>query len=123
MNFKPERFLKTESHVPERDSRFIVFGYGRRVCPGRNIADANIFLIIAQVLSAFSISKPMVDGKEQDIPPEFTAGVLSHPAPYDVTIKPRSNKHRELVKSLEQTYPWQKSHAEFLKGLPNSDTT
>ncbi|KAJ5750727.1 cytochrome P450 oxidoreductase OrdA-like protein [Penicillium manginii] len=123
MNFKPERFLASESHVPERDPRFIVFGFGRRICPGRNVADTNVFLIIAQVLSVFNISKPLVDGKEQDIAPEFLPGVLSHPAPYDVTIQPRSEKHRELVKSLEQTYPWKKSHAEFLKGVPDLNTT
>ncbi|KAJ5387082.1 hypothetical protein N7509_009623 [Penicillium cosmopolitanum] len=123
MNLKPERFLETDSHVPERDPRFIVFGFGRRVCPGRNIADANVFLIIAQVLSVFNISKPMVDGKEQDISPDFMPGVLSHPAPYDVAIKPRSEKHREQVKSLEQTYPWQKSHADLLKGVPDLNNT
>lgn len=119
MNFKPERFLASENHIPERDPHMIVFGFGRRVCPGRNIADSNVFLTIAQVLSTFNISKPVVDGKEKDIPLEFLPGIISHPAPFDVTIKPRSEKHGELIKSLEHLYPWEKSHSEFLRGVPN----
>ncbi|KAI2824969.1 hypothetical protein CBS115989_390 [Aspergillus niger] len=114
MTFKPERFL---SPKPERDPHFLVFGFGRRVCPGRTLADVNVYLTVAQALAVFEISKPVKNGKVKDVQPEFLPGVISHPAPFDVSIRPRSAKHLELLRSLEQKYPWEKSNAEDLKNI------
>ncbi|GKZ23616.1 hypothetical protein AbraIFM66951_009891 [Aspergillus brasiliensis] len=55
MTFKPERFLGPK---PERDPHFLVFGFGRRVCPGRTLADANVYFTVSQALAVFEISKP-----------------------------------------------------------------
>jgi hypothetical protein len=115
MAFKPERFLVTpENPHPERDPHLLVFGFGRRVCPGRTLADANVFLSVAQSLAVFIISKPIRNGEIQDVPLKFLPGVISHPAPFELSISPRSETHRELVQSLEQQYPWEKSDAEAL---------
>ncbi|KAJ5339389.1 hypothetical protein N7452_006117 [Penicillium brevicompactum] len=115
MTFKPERFLaSSDGHIPERDPHLLVFGFGRRACPGRTLADANVFLTVAQTLAVFNMSKPVVDGKPQDILFDFLPGVISHPAPFDLSIKPRSVEHKELILSLEKTYPWEKSDAELL---------
>ncbi|KAF7588524.1 hypothetical protein BBP40_005551 [Aspergillus hancockii] len=115
MAFKPERFLNDEGHTPEQDPHFLIFGFGRRVCPGRNFADSNIFLTIARTLAVYNIAKPIRDGKEVDIKPIFLASVISHPAPFEVSIKPRSVGHEELIRSVEKQYPWEKSHAEELR--------
>lgn len=115
MTFKPERFLaSSDGHIPERDPHLLVFGFGRRACPGRTLADANVFLTVAQTLAVFNMSKPVVDGKPQDILFDFLPGVISHPAPFDLSIQPRSAEHKELILSLEKTYPWEKSDAELL---------
>ena len=114
MSFKPERFLGPK---PERDPHFLVFGFGRRVCPGRTLADVNVYLTVAQALAVFEISKPVENGKVKDVQPEFLPGVISHPAPFNVSIRPRSAKHLELLRSLEQKYPWEKSNAEDLKNI------
>ncbi|KAJ5450230.1 uncharacterized protein N7458_006679 [Penicillium daleae] len=115
MAFKPERFLVTpENPHPERDPHLLVFGFGRWVCPGRTLADANVFLSVAQSLAVFNISKPIRNGEIQDVPLKFLPGVISHPAPFELSISPRSETHRELVQSLEQQYPWEKSDAEAL---------
>ena len=112
MIFKPERFLASPNgHLPERDPHLLVFGFGRRACPGRTLADANVFLTIAQTLAVFDISKPTLKGEPQEIPFDFLPGVISHPAPFKVSIQPRSVGHRELIRSLEQSYPWEKSDA------------
>ncbi|XHF99537.1 hypothetical protein AWENTII_003037 [Aspergillus wentii] len=111
MDFKPERFLGS---TPEPDPHNISFGYGRRVCPGKYLADATVFLTIAKSLAAFIISKPVEYGKEVDITPEFLPGVISHPAPFNLSIKPRSAKHEELVKLVETEHPWEESHASLL---------
>lgn len=118
MTFKPERFLVTpENPHPERDPHLLVFGFGRRACPGRTLADANVFLSIAQSLAVFNISKPVRNGEVQDVPLKFLPGVISHPAPFELAIRPRSEKHRELIQSLGKQYPWEKSDAEALRDV------
>jgi hypothetical protein len=115
MAFKPERFLSTpENPFPERDPHLLVFGFGRRACPGRTLADANVFLSVAQSLAVFNISKPVRNGEVQDVSLKFLPGVISHPAPFKLSIFPRSEEHRQLIQSLEQQYPWEKSDAEAL---------
>ncbi|KAK7420803.1 hypothetical protein QQX98_002607 [Neonectria punicea] len=117
MTFKPERFLATESHVPETDPHKFVFGFGRRICPGRVLADQALFLNISQSLAVFSIGKGGVDGKEVTPAIKFTPGVISHPEPFRATIKPRSQHHESLLRSVEQKYPWKKGDGEALERL------
>ncbi|KAJ5673893.1 hypothetical protein N7462_009332 [Penicillium macrosclerotiorum] len=118
MSFKPERFLDIpDGHVPERDPHLLVFGFGRRACPGRTLADSNIFLTVSRVLAVFNITKPIENGKVQDVNLNFLPGVISHPAPFKLSINPRSAAHVDLIKSVEQKYPWEESHSQALSGL------
>jgi hypothetical protein len=117
MTFEPERFLATEGHDPEADPHKFSFGFGRRICPGRVLADQALFLNISQTLAVFSIGKRIIDGKEISPKMKFTAGVISHPKPFEASIKPRSSHHEALIRSIEQTYPWQKGDGEALKRL------
>lgn len=118
MAFKPERFLAgSDDHAPERDPHMLVFGFGRRACPGRTLADSNIFLTIARSLNVFKISKPPKGPNSQDLNVKFLPGVISHPAPFKLSIQPRSAAHRDLIQSLEQSFPWEKGDAEFLVGV------
>ncbi|KAK0234240.1 cytochrome P450 [Armillaria fumosa] len=95
--FKPERFIRTEDKEPELDPYQVSFGFGRRICPGRVLADASIFICCAMVLAVFNISKYSEDGIvfEPDI--ETTSGAVSHPAPFKCTIKPRNEKAFWLI--------------------------
>ncbi|KAL5382560.1 hypothetical protein DPSP01_006400 [Paraphaeosphaeria sporulosa] len=115
MDFNPERYLKAE---PEPDPREWIFGYGRRVCPGRYVADNALFLTIAQTLAVFRIEK-LVDENGKVVEPEmkFEAGVVSHPVPYRVSIKPRSEKHGFMIREAEKQYPWQESDAKTLESV------
>ena len=77
--FKPERFIPGapgHKSAPERDPGF-AFGFGRRICPGKELADMSLFLSIAMSLAAFNIEKD-VDATGQSIEPvhEYTAGVV-----------------------------------------------
>ncbi|KAJ5113209.1 hypothetical protein N7456_001743 [Penicillium angulare] len=120
MSFKPERFLDSESvdgHSPAPDPHRLVFGFGRRACPGRILTDENIFLTVAQCLAVFNISKPVENGKVQKITAAFTSGLISHPMSYKLSILPRSENHRSLVEFLEIRYPWEDSHAELLASV------
>lgn len=112
MEFKPERFLGDKS---EPDPRNVCFGYGRRVCPGRLLADSSMFLIIAQSLAAFNITKAIDEtGKEIEPKVEFTPGQLSAPVELRCTVKPRSKQYEEMIQSVESEFPWEKSSLQAL---------
>ncbi|OSX58657.1 hypothetical protein POSPLADRAFT_1060549 [Postia placenta MAD-698-R-SB12] len=95
--FIPERFQSDENGLkgmePVEDPRGIVFGFGRRICPGRHMADNSVWLAIVTVTAMLSISKAVAaDGKE--ILPVPT--VPSRPDPirsyeeFKCIIRPRS---------------------------------
>jgi cytochrome P450 len=114
MSFRPERFLGGD---PAPDPHQFVFGFGRRVCPGRILADNALFLNVAQSLAVFNIDKPVVHGKVVEPAVKFTSGVVSHPEPYKADIKPRSAQHEALIRGVEETHPWQESDSKVLESM------
>jgi hypothetical protein len=72
---------------------------------------------MAQVLASFKISKAVENGYEVDPVVNFLPGVISHPAPFKMSIKPRSQDHEELIRSIEKVYPWRKSDARDLAAV------
>lgn len=117
MSFKPERFLADGGQKPETDPHTFVFGFGRRICPGRLLADNSLYLNIVQSLAVFDISKVIQNGRELQPVVKFTPGVVSHPEPYKVQIKPRSPRHEQLIRSTEKVYPFEQSDAHTLQSL------
>ncbi|KAE8354924.1 cytochrome P450 [Aspergillus coremiiformis] len=99
--FRPERFLESDGHPPERDPHTLAFGFGRRVCPGRSLADLNNFLVIARSLAVFRIQKTVQDGKEIEPIVDYQPGIVSHLSPFEVSIQPRSAEHAALIRSIE----------------------
>ncbi|KAL2814360.1 cytochrome P450 [Aspergillus cavernicola] len=102
--FNPSRFL---SPTPDPDPQNLTFGFGRRICPGKLLADSTVYLSIAQSLAVFDIRTT----SEEPVKAEFLPGVISHPVPYTLGIMPRSKGHEELVRSVEAEVPWGESHA------------
>ncbi|KAJ9647671.1 hypothetical protein H2204_000301 [Knufia peltigerae] len=119
MTFRPERFLPINGNIPEQDPDAYVFGFGRRVCPGRILAENALYITIVQSLAALNVGKPVdaVGGKEIEPEVKMLPGVVSHPAPFNCVIKPRSEKHERLIRSIEKTYPWEESDANILEGI------
>ncbi|KAF9223708.1 cytochrome P450 [Gyrodon lividus] len=87
--FKPERFLLPNGSLTN-DKVSVVFGWGRRICPGRHVADASLWSAIASMLAVFSFRKAQ-DGRGKEIvfEPEWTAGVASRPVKFHCHISPR----------------------------------
>ncbi|KAL4903100.1 O-methylsterigmatocystin oxidoreductase [Aspergillus multicolor] len=97
--FNPDRFLTggpdNLSGTREPDIQKFVFGFGRRVCPGRFLADDMLFLFTVQVLACFSIA-PKVEGASE---PKWLQGVISQPGPFELKIQPRSRQHEVLIRT------------------------
>ncbi|OJT11091.1 O-methylsterigmatocystin oxidoreductase [Trametes pubescens] len=78
--FRPERHLGIEVKAGEEyvlPSSF-VFGFGRRSCPGQALADATIWLAIANIVALFDILQPVDEaGKENTPPANFTSAFSS----------------------------------------------
>jgi cytochrome P450 len=79
MSFKPERFLKSDNHEPEVDPREFVFGYGRRVCPGRQLAEQSVWLLCATSLATLSVSKKTSnDGRILEPTVEYVGHLITY---------------------------------------------
>ena len=113
--FNPDRFMGTQ---PEMDPRSFVFGWGRRVCPGRLLAQSSIFLTISKSLAVFDITKPL-DANGHIVEPnvQYIPGLVSHPAPFEATIKARSARHIEMILEVEKTHPYRGSSAKELEAI------
>ena len=117
MEFKPERFLPSDGHTPEADPYSIVFGYGRRACPGQVMADLKVYLTIARFLACFKITKKSNKRAEVDLREAFIPAILSHPKPFEVNITPRSAEHERLIREVAIDAPWDKSHADEIRKI------
>ena len=76
--FRPERWLEMDAATAEAcNPRKIVFGFGRRLCPGRDFAEASIWLAAANILALFDVSKA-TDQWGNDLTPsgEYVSGFV-----------------------------------------------
>lgn len=82
----------------ERDH--YLFGAGRRVCMGMDIAENSLFLGMARMLWAFNFEKAIgEDGKEVTPDAEdLVGGLAASPSPFPVKIVARSDERGRLVK-------------------------
>lgn len=102
MTFNPDRFLDSQALDPDT----FVFGFGRRKCPGIEVAHSTIFIIIATCLAVFEFGHPQgVDGKEEKLREEFVSGSVIHPKPFGYTVKPRSGDASALINEVNNELP------------------
>jgi len=103
--FIPERFLdlpeasKGKLEPDSLDPKEIIFGFGRRICPGRFFADTSVWLAVANVLAAFRIGPYIDPSSGKEIRPEvaYLPGFTSIPKDFKCSITPRSTKHAQLI--------------------------
>lgn len=101
--FNPERFLPKPEGLGE-PLPAATWGFGRRICPGRYLGDASLWIGIATMLSALAISKA-VDAEGKEITPkvEFFTSIASRPKPFPCRIQPRSEATREMLRQAVET--------------------
>ncbi|GAP89566.1 putative cytochrome P450 oxidoreductase [Rosellinia necatrix] len=108
--FDPSRYLGPN---PQPDPANHIFGYGRRICPGRYLGTSSVWLTISRSLAVFDIRKSLDEsGREVEPHVGFSPGLVSRIEPFQATIKPRSAKHEALIRQLEEIHPWEKSNAD-----------
>lgn len=70
------------------------FGWGRRICPGANLALNSLFIAMVTLLWAYDIEP--IPGRDYDIF-DYTEGFNIRPKPFDCRIKVRTNRHRQVL--------------------------
>ncbi|KAJ6457827.1 cytochrome P450 [Mycena vitilis] len=77
--FIPERWLTEDGYISTemRDSS-AAFGFGRRICPGQDMAQWSLWITVASILATFNITKSL-DDKGVPIEPRL---VTSLPTPF-----------------------------------------
>ncbi|CCL99947.1 uncharacterized protein FIBRA_01972 [Fibroporia radiculosa] len=97
--FSPERFENLDADTMAKiDPTKIVFGFGRRICPGRTFGDSTVWLAFVSMLSVFDIRKARdAAGQEITPAPDFSDGLIRHPPSFKCDITPRSSKAAELI--------------------------
>ncbi|KAJ7252937.1 cytochrome P450 [Mycena rebaudengoi] len=106
--FRPERFLNTVT--PALDPSKIAFGWGRRICPGRFLAEDLLWLTISTMLACFNITPTSEPDGSIIIPPrEYTTGLGSHfasrPLPFSCKITSRSPAASDLIRQSAESLP------------------
>ncbi|KAJ7069436.1 cytochrome P450 [Mycena amicta] len=99
--FNPDRFMhdgKLDTGI--RDPDTVAFGFGRRICPGKHLATAILWMTIASILATFTIEKS-VDEQGKVIEPtyEYFAGIVSTPTPFECRVTPRSKEVAHTIHS------------------------
>ncbi|KAK6984826.1 O-methylsterigmatocystin oxidoreductase [Favolaschia claudopus] len=103
MAFNPERFL---GGTPELDPTAFTFGFGRRRCPGIEVAESTLFIVMATLLAVFRFSPLKGDvGNADEARDEFISGAVSHPKPFRCNIEPRSSDALHLLQMLASELP------------------
>ena len=92
-----------------------MFGFGRRICPGRHFAELTLFLSISKSLAVFNM-RPIADNDNQ-FEATFLPGIISHPAEYKIDLLPRSAKAKDLIHSLTFDEVWTEGDASMLNNI------
>lgn len=87
--FRPEHFLDGDGNFIAEKEGFLAYGTGKRKCPGAELADMELFLIMTNLLSTFTFSLPEGDSGECGTQFEAGTAVLRNPKPYKIVTNHR----------------------------------
>ncbi|KAJ9604248.1 hypothetical protein H2200_011082 [Cladophialophora chaetospira] len=96
--FAPERFYPEQEGGAAEPFLVGPFGFGRRICVGRHLAQASVWIFIATLIATVDVSKPLGhDGRRIEQPITLSTGLSSHPGKFNVVFKPRSSESEDLL--------------------------
>nr|BAK09449.1 cytochrome P450 [Postia placenta] len=95
--FRPDRHLDEKgqlkaSPADTKDEGHVSYGFGRRLCVGRHVANFSLFIDITTLLWALKL-EPEKDAKGNFIEPDtvgiVNVGLVVHPVPFKIVTTPR----------------------------------
>ncbi|KAJ9150668.1 Fumitremorgin C synthase [Pleurostoma richardsiae] len=105
-HFNPLRFLDEELAVKAKNpfgplgkphpskSGHSSFGWGRRICPGANLATNSLYIALAKLLWAYDILP--IEGRHYDTF-AYTEGFNIRPQEFECIVRVRSESHRRVL--------------------------
>ncbi|KAJ7718623.1 cytochrome P450 [Mycena metata] len=102
--FIPERYLEKvdPALARKRDPRRYVFGFGRRRCPGGDLVESSVWILITSVLATLDISKA-TDASGNPVEPtvRYNNSVFRLPDRFECSIRARSESALRLLQQAE----------------------
>ncbi|THU89041.1 cytochrome P450 [Dendrothele bispora CBS 962.96] len=99
--FRPDRYLNDEGMIKDENSDgHFAYGFGHRTCVGRHVANNSLFITIATILWAMTISPiKETNGSGNSIKPNLGGefGIFWRPKPFDFSTKPRFDDAKILI--------------------------
>ncbi|KAH8982495.1 cytochrome P450 [Lactarius akahatsu] len=106
--FNPARYLDEKGQVKVvmdgREEGHASFGYGRRVCPGRFVAEGTLGIDFATLLWALRFERPEGAKGELDVNTPVHSGLVAHPVPFEFKAVPRFAEAETLLKAALDLY-------------------
>jgi cytochrome P450 len=93
-SFVPERWLPEKAADMPYDPSQVAFGFGRRICPGRHLADKTTFSAMIHILSVYTIGPE--PGKPVPTQLAYIDGTVSIPKKFECKLELRSPRAAEL---------------------------
>ncbi|KIJ41535.1 hypothetical protein M422DRAFT_209254 [Sphaerobolus stellatus SS14] len=96
MEFKPERYNNDDTEMQKIND--LVFGFGRRACPGSHFAFGTLYSIVLTTLATCDIL-PALDANGKEIIPnvKYSSGTISFPDKFPLRLRSRSPKAEALL--------------------------
>ncbi|PQE29333.1 cytochrome p450 protein [Rutstroemia sp. NJR-2017a WRK4] len=97
-DFEPDRYISAEEGGRGEPFPIGHFGFGRRVCPGRYLADNGVWIAIATILHTLKIGKKRdSEGKEITPVPEISTGITTQAGDFPCVFTPRFEGVEKLL--------------------------
>ncbi|KAF7323866.1 O-methylsterigmatocystin oxidoreductase [Mycena kentingensis (nom. inval.)] len=115
--FKPERFIAADGSLIKENFP-PTYGYGRRICAGKSMADASVWIAIASILSVFNMTKAKdAAGNDIPVPDEYIDGLVTsvlHLSHQYSAVNPAPDR-KQRARALPML------HHATLRGAPEAD--
>jgi len=104
--FNPARYLDDRQVrvLDGREEGHMAFGFGRRICPGRYVADGTLAIDIATLLWAMRFERPEGARGELNLRTLVEGGITARPVPFEYKAVPRFPDAEEILKEALELY-------------------
>ncbi|KAI9441899.1 cytochrome P450 [Lactarius indigo] len=100
-DFDPSRFLDEKGQIKMqmggREEGHVSFGFGRRVCPGRYVAEGTLAIDFATLLWAMRFERPEGFQGDLDVRTYVFSGLTGRPVPFGCKSVPRFSEAETLL--------------------------